>query len=103
LCRAPLEGSLVTADARLTRAETARIIVQERGATISSPSKAIKRASPTSCNHSTRTWHALFPPPDPAVLVQTCERNRSRTETRCLIAFDTTAEAVGFPVPAGVR
>lgn len=30
-------------------------------------------------------------------IVQTCERNRSRTEARCLIAFDTTATRVAFP------
>jgi len=29
--------------------------------------------------------------------MQTCERNRSRTEARCLIAFDTTASRVAFP------
>ena len=30
-------------------------------------------------------------------LVQTCERNRSRTEARCLMAFDTTATRIAFP------
>ena len=30
-------------------------------------------------------------------MVQTCERNRSRTEARCLIAFDTTATRIDFP------
>ena len=30
-------------------------------------------------------------------MAQTCERNRGRTEARCLIAFDTTATTVGFP------
>ena len=29
--------------------------------------------------------------------MQTCERNRSRIEARCLLPFDTTAEAVDFP------
>jgi hypothetical protein len=29
--------------------------------------------------------------------VQTCERNRGRTEARCLVPFDTTATAVDFP------
>ena len=40
---------------------------------------------------------AHFPPRDQTSLVQTCERNRSRTEARCLIAFDTTATRVAFP------
>ena len=40
---------------------------------------------------------APFPPRDQTSLVQTCERNRSRTEARCLIAFDTTATGVAFP------
>ena len=30
-------------------------------------------------------------------MVQTCERNRGRTEARCLIAFDTSATRVNFP------
>lgn len=38
-----------------------------------------------------------FPPRDPAPIVQTCERNRSRLEARCLIPFDTTGAAVDFP------
>ena len=29
--------------------------------------------------------------------MKTCERNRGRLEARCLIPFDTTAAAVGFP------
>ncbi len=40
---------------------------------------------------------APFPPRDQTSIVQTCERNRSRTEARCLIAFDTTATGVAFP------
>lgn len=40
---------------------------------------------------------APFPPRDQTSIVQTCERNRSRTEARCLIAFDTTAARVAFP------
>lgn len=40
---------------------------------------------------------APFPPRDQTSLVQTCERNRGRTEARCLITFDTTATRVGFP------
>ena len=30
-------------------------------------------------------------------MVQSCELNRSRTEARCLIAFELTASSVGFP------
>jgi hypothetical protein len=30
-------------------------------------------------------------------MAQTCELNRSRTEARCLIPFDTTATAANFP------
>lgn len=38
-----------------------------------------------------------FPPRDQTSIAQTCELNRSRTEARCLIAFDTTATRVAFP------
>lgn len=40
---------------------------------------------------------AHFPPRDQTSIVQTCELNRSRTEARCLIAFDTSSTRVGFP------
>jgi hypothetical protein len=63
----------------------------------SSPSKATKRAWPTPCDNFTKTCRTPFPPLDPAAIIQTCEINRSRTEARCLIPFDTTAETVGFP------
>lgn len=33
----------------------------------------------------------------PKAIAQSCERNRGRLEARCLIAFDTSAPAVGFP------
>jgi len=44
-----------------------------------------------------RTCHTPFPPQDLTSAVQTAERNRGRLEARCLIPFDTPAEAVGFP------
>jgi hypothetical protein len=55
---------------------------------------------PTPCANSIRTWRTPFPPPVQAAAVQTCERNRSRIEARCLIPFDTTASAVDFPFVA---
>jgi hypothetical protein len=67
------------------------------GPITSSPSKAIKRAWPTPCDNFTKTCRAPFPPLDPTAIIQTCEINRSRTEARCLIPFDTTGETVGFP------
>ena len=42
----------------------------------------------------------LFPPRAQTAIVQTCELNRSRTEARCLIAFDTIATTVDFPFVA---
>jgi hypothetical protein len=38
-----------------------------------------------------------FPPQVKTTAAQTCERNRSRTEARCLIPLDTTAQATAFP------
>jgi hypothetical protein len=40
---------------------------------------------------------AHFPPRAKTSIIQSCERNRSRTEARCLIAFDTTASRIAFP------
>ena len=40
---------------------------------------------------------APFPPRAQTSIVQTCERNRGRTEARCLLAFDTNPTAVAFP------
>jgi len=63
----------------------------------SSRSKAIRRASPKTCNNSTKVCRTFFPPQLKTDTVQVCELNRSRTEARCLIPFDTTAQAVAFP------
>jgi hypothetical protein len=63
----------------------------------SSTSKAISPVSPATCNSSIPICRAHFPPRDQTSIVQTCELNRSRTEARCLIAFDTTATRVAFP------
>jgi predicted transposase YbfD/YdcC len=52
------------------------------------------------CKNSTRNSCTVFPPRPDAPRAQTCERNRSRTEARCLIPFDTTAPAVNFPFVA---
>ena len=52
------------------------------------------------CNNSTRVCRTIFPPKDQSAVVQTCESNRSRTEARCLIPFDTTAATVVFPFVA---
>jgi predicted transposase YbfD/YdcC len=49
------------------------------------------------CNSFTKACRTLFPPKDKTALVQVCERNRSRTEARCLIPFDTTGPATDFP------
>ena len=49
------------------------------------------------CNNSTKVCRTPFPPKPAQPIAQTCERNRSRTEARCLIPFDTTAAATDFP------
>jgi hypothetical protein len=49
------------------------------------------------CNNFTKVCRTLFPPKAKTSVVQTCEFNRSRTEARCLMAFDTTATATDFP------
>ena len=67
------------------------------GLTTGPPSKATERAWPAPCDNSIRACRTPFPPRDPAAIVQTAERNRGRLEARCLLPFDTTAEAVDFP------
>src|ERR1035437_8496320 len=63
----------------------------------SSPSKAISPASPKTCNSAIKALRTVFPPQAKRPIAQTCELNRSRTEARCLIPFDTTATAANFP------
>jgi predicted transposase YbfD/YdcC len=80
-----------------TQTETARIIVQERGADYLFPVKGNQKGVADTVRQLHQNWRTSFPPLDPAAIIQTCELNRSRTEARCLIPFDTTAETAGFP------
>jgi hypothetical protein len=52
---------------------------------------------PTACSNSIRDCSTPFPPRRKTDIVQRVERNRGRLEARCLIRFDVSAEAVGFP------
>ena len=49
------------------------------------------------CGNSSKGWRTLFPPRADTPIVQTVERNRGRTEARCLIPFAATAQQVCFP------
>lgn len=49
------------------------------------------------CNNFTKVCRTLFPPKDQSATLQVCELNRSRTEARCLIAFNASAEGTDFP------
>lgn len=97
LRRAPIEGMLVTADALHTQTETARLVVQERGAdylmTVKGNQPGVADTVRALYEHSLRTFFTEHKDD----LVQRYEINRGRPEARCLIRFDATAEQACFP------
>ena len=65
LRRAPIEGSLVTADARHTQTETARILVQERGAGYRFPAKGNPKGVADTGRQLHPNWSHAFSPSAP--------------------------------------
>jgi hypothetical protein len=88
LRRAPIEGSLVTADALHTQTETARIIVQERGADYLFPVKGNQKAVADTVRQLHQNLSHAFSPAGPGD-----ERSDLRTQPR----------PSGSPLPAALR